>query len=127
LWAAGIADIESTVVHAGARAFRFSGRAQGPYVQQDVAATAGTISYAGWVNVAAFGQGTDGRIELVALNTNNAAIATHQLYAISGGTDGWIALSGTQTLPAGTTTVRLRVRFVSLNATVYLDELSLVQ
>jgi glucose/arabinose dehydrogenase len=126
-WASGLADIDSTVVHSGARAFRFAGRAQGPYVQQDVAATAGTISYAGWVNVAESGQGTDGRIELVALNANRTVLATHQLYTISGVTDGWLALTGIRTLPPGTTAVRLRIRFVSLNARVYIDDLSLIQ
>ncbi|TAK35514.1 MAG: hypothetical protein EPO21_05755 [Chloroflexota bacterium] len=125
-WFAAVADIETTVVRAGARAFHFVGKSAGPYVQQEVAVTPGeAITFSGWVNVPVRNYGMNGMIELQVLNANKGLLASYSLYTFSDLTDGWVPVSDSRVLPASTAYVRLRVRFLNLDGAVYLDDLSL--
>jgi hypothetical protein len=125
-WFASVADVQSAVVRTGAGAFRFKGPSSGPYIQQDVAARAGaSVTFGGWVNVAARGPGMSGMIELVALNANKGVISTQTLYTFPSTTSGWAQISGTRAMPAATAFARLRIRFPNLDGTVYLDDMSL--
>jgi hypothetical protein len=125
-WFASVADVQSAVVRTGAAAFRFKGPSSGPYIQQDVATRAGaSVTFSGWVNVAARGAGMSGVIEVVSLNASKGTIATQTLYTFPSATTGWVQVSATRTMPAATAFARLRVRFTTLDGTVYLDDLTL--
>lgn len=115
----------STVDVAGG-ALRFQGRSSGPYVQQNVPTSAGSmVTVSGRVNVTARGNGMAGAVELLALNRYGGVIATYPVYSFASLTNGWISFSRSQSIPNGATTVSLRIRFPSLDGTVYLDDLSL--
>jgi hypothetical protein len=122
---ASVADIETTVVHSGARAFRFRGKRAGPQLHQDVAASPGTVTVSGWVNVTVRNARQKGQIELVALNASKRTLATYQVYAFPRVTGGWEPVSATRALPTGTAFVRLRVRFPTLDGTIYLDDFAI--
>jgi hypothetical protein len=125
-WAASISAVQSTTVRSGTRAFRFSGKAQGLYLQQEVGATAGEIlNVSGWLNVTAVGQGMSGYVELLALNANRGTLATYRIHTFSGITGAWQRVSLSQALPSSTAFVRLRVRFPTLDGSVFLDDVSI--
>jgi hypothetical protein len=125
-WFANVADVTNLSVHSGGAGFRFQGKRSGPYVQQSVPAAAGqTVTFNGWVNVPTRGSGMDGRIELQALSASNGTLGTYSVYSFGATTPGWVQVAKSQTLPAGTASVRVKVRFPTLNGTVYLDDLSL--
>jgi hypothetical protein len=125
-WFASVADVQSSTVHAGGEGLRFQGKSSGPYVQQSVSATGGqTVNFNGWVNVPTRGRGMSGQVELQAMNARNGALGTYVVHSFTSTTPGWVQVSKSQTLPAGTASVRVRVRFTTLDGTVYLDDLSL--
>ncbi|TAK34775.1 MAG: hypothetical protein EPO21_08370 [Chloroflexota bacterium] len=128
-WFSGIAGIDTDVVRSGSKSFRFIGRGAGPFLQQDVAAVPvdplSTINLSGWVNVPVRYLQMNGGIELVAMNANKGLLATYVVYSFTDSTSGWVRISDSRVLPASTAFVRLRVRFVTLDGTVYLDDLSL--
>jgi uncharacterized protein YkwD len=124
-WFASVANVENAVVHSGSTAFGFSGKASGPYVQQTAAASGGRIiNVSGWVNVRERNSAMSGSIELVARNVYGGTIATYTVYSIGGTTNGWTQITNSQVMPSGTASVRLRVRFPTLDGTVYLDDFS---
>ena len=125
-WFASVADVQTSTVHAGGEGFRFQGKSSGPYVQQSAPASGGqTVNFSGWVNVPTRGNGMSGQIELLALSASNGTLGTYKVYSFSSTTPGWVQVSKSQTLPAGTASVRVRVRFTTLDGTVYVDDLSL--
>jgi glucose/arabinose dehydrogenase len=125
-WFAAIAGIQTATVHSGNKAFHFSGRAQGPYLQQEIAVTAGEIlNVSGWLNVTAANRGMSGVVELVALNANKGTIATYQIAAIQATTTGWQQISLSMRQPPGTAYARLRVRFQNLDGIVFADGFSI--
>jgi uncharacterized protein YkwD len=125
-WFASVANTQESTVHSGEQGFRFQGKSSGPYVQQSVAATGGqTVNFSGWVNVPTRGRGMSGQIELQALNSRNGTLGTYSVHSFTSTTPGWVQVSKSQKLPAGTASVRVKVRFTTLDGTVYVDDLSL--
>jgi hypothetical protein len=127
-WFSNVASVNSTLAHSGAASFRFRGRSSGPYLYQDVPIAAPqSIAYSVWVNVPLRNASMNGVIELVALNVNGGQLGATSLMDFSNATNGWVQVSGSQALPAGTTTVRFRVRFGTLDGTVYVDDFSVLR
>ncbi|TAK35513.1 MAG: hypothetical protein EPO21_05750 [Chloroflexota bacterium] len=125
-WFAAVADVKTTASRTGTGVFRFSGNGAGPYVQQEVAVTPDeAITFSGWVNVPVRGYGMSGMIELQVLNANKGLLASYRLYTFSNVTDGWVPVSDSRVLPDSAAWVRLHVRFLNLDGTVDLDDLSL--
>jgi hypothetical protein len=124
-WFANVADVEATVVHTGARAFRFNGRGTGVYLKQEFAAAGQQqLRFSGWVSVPGYDVSGGGIIELIAYNTNRGQIARYRMYTIPASTEGYVPVSGSITAPQGTARVRLRAFFPNFEGIVYLDDLS---
>jgi hypothetical protein len=121
--------VQSSPVHGGSKSLRFEGKAKGPYAQQSVAASGGqTVRFSGWVNVPVRNQGMDGGIELQAYGSSGGAVGpTTRVYSFESTTGGWVYVTGSHQVPAGASSVKLKVRFTSLDGTVSIDDLSLVR
>jgi glucose/arabinose dehydrogenase len=125
-WYANVADADTTVVHSGTGSVHFRGNSGGTTIYQDVPAAQGeTLAFSGWINVQVANSEMNGAIELLALSGNRSTLATFTLYKIYGPTSGWVRASAFPTMPEGTSQVRLRVYFPSLDGTVYVDDFSL--
>jgi hypothetical protein len=121
--------VQSSPVHGGSKSLRFQGKAKGPYAQQSVAVSGGqTVRFGGWVNVPVSNQGMDGGIELQGYGSSGGAVGpTTRVYSFEGTTGGWVYVTGSHQVPSGASSARLKVRFMSLDGTVYMDDLSLTR
>jgi hypothetical protein len=98
----------------------------GYVVFQQVAASAGvTYDFSGWANVPTTSDAFTMNIRLRWMN-GGSTISTTTIDSVTASTGGWSAVSGSRTAPAGTTAVRVMMAIQSLNATVYVDDFSLV-
>lgn len=113
-------------MRSGAQALRFSGRASGPYVYQDVAAVGGIpLVASGWLNVSQRTGDHRVMVELIARHANGGTLQTFQLASATVVTGGWTGFSSTVVPPAGTASARLQIRFPRLSGVTYVDELSI--
>jgi hypothetical protein len=117
----------NAVVHAGAFSGRHSSSADAGYkIEQTDAATPGTYNFDAWVNPVA---STDTyRIVLkVQWRTASKAISTVTIAKVTKSTPPgvWNEFAQTLTAPAGTANVKVSMVVSSLNATVYVDDISL--
>jgi uncharacterized protein YkwD len=126
LWYADLLDSEHTIVHSGSGALHFRGQQAGPYAQQAVAASPGeVITLSGWAHVPVRDVGMTGLIELQPLNSSLGVLETDRVYEFDHVTANWESFSGSARMPAGTSWVRVRIRFPGLDGEVYVDDLAL--
>ncbi len=130
-WFAGVVSADGTRPHSGTASLRFLGKGEGIYLYQDVPASPGqVVEFSAWVNIPRLDGSTIMLIELVARSRTGRDIRVFQMASLSNSTsptntDGWTQVNNSAVLPTETSMVRLRVRFVPLNGTIYLDDISL--
>ena len=97
-------------------------------VYQDIQAKAGaTYNFSGWVFIPYSSGSFSFSLNILALNSNNSTLSTTDLcQPFSGTTDGWIHVSKSVVMPANTIKARLQLKATNLRATIYIDDLSLV-
>ncbi|MHB0871436.1 MAG: heparin lyase I family protein [Chloroflexota bacterium] len=125
-WFSSVARVVSGNARSGSKALQFKGSSTGPFVRQDVPASSGQrVAFSGWVNVPQLSSGSTLVVELAARHRYNYTLKTFPMAAVSNTTGGWVQVGGSATMPAGTASVRLQLRFPRLNGVAYVDELSL--
>lgn len=125
-WFSSLMAPDSVQTHTPGSSLRFQGKASGLYIRQGLKASPGDqVTLTGWTYVATANTGMNMVVELVARNLNNGDVSIFPIAGYTRGTGRWVSFTGSATMPSGTVSVRVQVRFPGLNGTVYLDDLSL--
>jgi hypothetical protein len=127
-WTVNAAFVRSSaVVHGGVAAGRHASTKNVGYnVHQTAPGIFGGQSYAvgGWLNIPSTTDKFTFQLQLV-WRGSGGNLRTDTIVSRTTATAGWLRMSGNATAPAGATSVRVVMKLKSLNATIYVDELSL--
>ncbi len=117
----------NAVVHGGSFAGRFQAtdNSSGKTDQRVNNLTAGTTyQVSGWVNIPATADAFTLKLQVRWVNTANNTISTDTVKTYSAATSGWNQASAALVAPAGTVKADMKLVVSSLNATIYVDDLS---
>ena len=121
----------SALVHGGSYSMRHSATDNKGYtISQtfgNVAAPGKTYTFAGWVDVLPTSDAFTFSIRITWLNNRARVISTSTVRTFSAATAGWTHVSGAFVAPSTTAQVRTEMVVTSLNATFYVDDLSLLE
>ncbi len=118
------------VVHGGSFAGRFqtSIDTDGKTDQRVDNLTAGaTYHLSGWVNIPATADAFTFRLQVRWIDSANNTITTDTIKTYTATTSGWDQATGSLVAPAGTVKAEVKMAVLSLNATIYVDDLSFGQ
>jgi hypothetical protein len=118
----------SAVVHSDSFSGRHSSTANAGYnVYQTATGITAGVNYAfsGWLNIPTTSDAFTFQIQLK-WRGSGGAIQTDTIFTRTSSTSGWIQMNANATAPAGATSVRVTMKLKSLNATIYVDDFSLM-
>jgi hypothetical protein len=119
----------SAVVHGGTFAGRHASTANVAYnvYQQVNGITAGsTYAFSGWINIPTTADAFTFQIQLKWRGASGAISTTTIVTRTTSTAGAWVQMNANAQAPAGATSVRVTMKLKSLNATIYVDDFSLV-
>lgn len=117
----------NAVVNSGSFAGLFSATDNSSKVvkQSVTGLTAGaTYNFSGWANIPTLAGTTTLKFQVTWIDSTNTTISTSTIKTYSAVTSGWNQATATLTAPAGTVKADVKMNVASLNATIYVDDLS---
>ena len=117
----------STSVHSGSYAMRHYATDNSSYtIRQNVPnlVAGATYNFGGWVNIPSTSDSFAFKLQVRWRNASNSVIRTDTIKAYSASTGGWKQATASLVAPAGTTNAQVSMVVSSLNAKIYVDDIT---